>query len=282
MPVKPKYSRPVFQKLSRQLKKLESRPTSESVHKFRTYSRRVETLVLELVPKPGRNYKKLLKLLAKLRDKAGRERDLDVQIALLRNLKVPEVARQKAQLLAALGEERARRQAKLEAAFDKATVRELRKRLTRASDEIVISEGEPLKTALRLLAELPADHAPLTERMLHQFRITGKRVRYLAELGGKDPEARRVVELLKRMQDGIGDWHDWWKLTQRAERLFGDVQGSPLVAALRNITRAKFRQALDALAQARRELAAKKPLLVDAATGRKAPDRQPKAVAAVA
>jgi len=42
----------------------------------------------------------------------------------------------------------------------------------------------------------------------------------------------------------IGDWHDWLKLTEKAERLLGDVQQSALVAMLRNVTQAKFRQSV--------------------------------------
>jgi hypothetical protein len=59
------------------------------------------------------------------------------------------------------------------------------------------------------------------------------------------------------MQDVIGDWHDWLKLTQKAEDLIGDVRDSAMVAMLRNVTQAKFRQSLDAVADIRKELAGK-------------------------
>jgi hypothetical protein len=59
------------------------------------------------------------------------------------------------------------------------------------------------------------------------------------------------------MQDVIGDWHDWLKLTQKAEYLIGGVRDSVLVAMLRNVTQAKFRQSLDAVAEIRSELAGK-------------------------
>jgi len=275
MPVNQRQSRLVFEKLSRQLTKLCSKPAAQNVHKFRTYSRRVEALLIELVPNPGGNDKKVLKILADLRRKAGRERDVEIQMSALRNLKLPEAARHKAQLLAALGEERARRQKKLEAAFDTKSTRELRKRLKRAAADVKIANGQPLTAARRLLAELPSDHAPISEKVLHQYRMIGKRARYLAELAGRDPEARRVVEELKKMQDAIGDWHDWWKLTQRAEQMLGDVPRSPLVAALGNITRAKFRLAVDALVETRKTLSAGKPHPVS-------PVRKAKAASAVA
>ncbi len=97
--------RVVFQKLDRQLTKVARKLDPTSVHKFRTYSRRVEAL-LELNPEPSRNDRKLLKLLARLRKKAGRVRDLDVQISNLRSLKIAREVGQKSQLQRALAQER--------------------------------------------------------------------------------------------------------------------------------------------------------------------------------
>ena len=95
-----------FQKLNRQLSKLATKPAPENVHKFRTYGRRIEALLDALVAHPNRNDRKLLKMLARLRKKAGRVRDLDVQISSLRGLKVPHEAAQKSELIHALAEER--------------------------------------------------------------------------------------------------------------------------------------------------------------------------------
>lgn len=253
----------VFRKLSRQLSKLGAKPAPETVHKFRTIARRAEVLLDEANTKSSHNSKKLRKLLAGLRKKAGNMRDLDVQIALLRNLKIPESAKHKTQLLRTLSEERERREKKLATAFDKQTIRELRKRLERASGDFAMPATPPLHLAIAVLSPLAHDAMPLTEKTLHGYRIAGKRARYLAELDDKNPAARRLVEYLKRMQDVIGDWHDWLKLTQRAEELLGKEARSPLVAALRNITRAKFRQAGVALAEARSTLFEKRPVAVE-------------------
>ena len=53
------------------------------------------------------------------------------------------------------------------------------------------------------------------------------------------------------MQDRIGDWHDWLQLTARAQKLLGGPSDSALVAALRNITRAKYRLAVEGIKLAR-------------------------------
>jgi len=259
MPVDEAQSRAVFQKLSRQLSKLANKPAASNVHKFRTYSRRVEALVEALVASPKRKDKRLLRLLARLRNKVGKTRDLDVQIAALRSLKLPQEAGRKSQLLRVLADERSAREKKLEKAFDQQQVSQLRKRLKRCAVKVEVpnSTAELLDRAMRPVVQLGANQGPLTEKRVHQYRIAGKRARYLAEIAGDEPHAKQLVEQLKRMQDVIGDWHDWLKLTERAEDVFDGAQGSVLIAALRNITRAKYRQALEVLEETRTKLAEK-------------------------
>jgi CHAD domain-containing protein len=264
-----KSTRLLFEKLNRQLTKLAAKPAPNSVHRFRTSGRRLEVVLTELAPNPGRNGKKLLKLLARLRRKAGRVRDLDVQVALLRSLKMPEGARHKSQLLQALMEERIQKEKKVAQAFDKETVRELRTRLKRAASESDIRESEAWDQARSMLTKLERQTEPLTEKVLHQYRIVGKRARYLAELADKNPEAERLVDQLKIMQDALGEWHDWLKLTQRAANSFSGVSGSPLVSALRNLTRAKFRHAGMALTEARSAFSSKRPSAIEVASDRK-------------
>jgi len=89
MPIAPKRSRVVFQKLEQDLVKLSSKPRAESVHRFRTGTRRLQILLGELSHEVDKNQKKLLKLLGRIRKRAGKLRDLDVQLAALRSLKIP-------------------------------------------------------------------------------------------------------------------------------------------------------------------------------------------------
>lgn len=274
MPIDLKRSRLAFQRLGRELTRLAKNPAPESVHKFRTNSRRVEALFSEVATGLNRNDKKLLKLLSRLRKKAGRVRDLDVEIAALRSLKFPEGNGHKQQFVDALVQERTRRERKLAKAFERKAADEVRRRLKRAASEIDIPKNtEPLTLTLNKLAKLGRDHVTLTEKTLHQYRIIGKRARYIAELADYDEEAKRIVDQLKHMQDVIGDWHDWLKLTQRAEALFGGIRDSALVAMLRNVTQAKFRQSVDAVAETRAALSSKKPEPVQPvpATNRKPP-----------
>jgi len=252
-----------FRKLARQAAKAAEKPTPENVHKFRTSSRRVEVLVADLADHRSSNDKKLLKLLAQLRKKAGRVRDLDVQSAALRSLKIPQEPGRKSQLMRTLAEDRAKREKKLVKALDKKTLAEIRKRAKRTASSLEIpQDANPLMLARQKFGALEVDQGSITDKTLHQFRIAGKRARYIAELAGKNAEATGLVESFNHMQDVIGDWHDWMQLAARAEKMFGGVQDSALVAALRNITRAKFRQAVNTLTETRTALAGKKPVSV--------------------
>lgn len=242
-----------FQRLNRELGKLAKTPAPDRVHKFRTNSRRVEAVLSEIAPQLHKNDEKLLRLLSRLRKKAGRVRDLDVQIAALRDLKFPQANGHKSQLLDALVDERSKRERKLIKAFDHDTISQIRKRLKRSGRDLNIpANTDPVALTRAKLRQLASENAPLAEKTLHQYRIVGKRARYVAELAGPDDAAaQHVVDQLKHMQDVIGDWHDWWKLTRKAEELIGSVRDSALVAMLRNVTQAKYRQSLDAVAAIR-------------------------------
>src|SRR5947207_13828952 len=202
MPVDEAQSRAVFRKLNRQLSKLANKPAASNVHKFRTYSRRVEALVEALVANPKRKDKRLLKMLARLRKKAGRVRDLDVQIAALRSLKLPQEAERKSQLLRLLADERSAREKKLARAFDQQQVSQLRRRLKRCAVKVEVpnSTAELLDLAIRPVPQLGSNQGPLSEKRVHQYRIAGKRARCLAEVAGGDPQATALDAQPRPMQ----------------------------------------------------------------------------------
>jgi CHAD domain-containing protein len=240
-------SRLVFTRLNRYLGRLSKGFEPEDVHRFRTNSRRIEALIGQLAPET-KNKKKLLKLVSKLRKRAGKLRDVDVQIAYLKDLKIPDRQSHRAQLLESLAEEHVRRARKLAKAADPATLRELRKRLRREQNQIKLDGVDPLQLAVASLPRL--NQVPLTERTLHACRIAAKQARYLAELAGETPEAKEFVSQLKRVQDAIGEWHDTVRLKEKAGERFGSASESALVSMLQNISRARFRNASNALVAA--------------------------------
>jgi CHAD domain-containing protein len=290
----------LFKRLSQLLGQNATRSHPEAVHDLRTISRRVEALLDALSTEPDRNQRKLVRRLKRLRRRAGRVRDVDVQIIALRTLKIGRDAARKAQLARHLNDRRARRERKLQKALDPETVRDLRRRLTRVQKALLApppaprpaaaraaasaaptkppqkEEVQPVSLALRMFATVAKQQGAFTEATLHRFRNRSKRVRYVAEIAGDDPEAKRIVSQIKRMQDAIGDWHDWFTLTQTAQKLFAEPVDSALLAALRNVTRAKFMEATRNASGLKRSLvgraqaAAKAPAL-KAASPAKAP-----------
>jgi CHAD domain-containing protein len=234
----------VFDRMARQIGRVLKDPKPNAVHKFRTNSRRVETVVSNLAAENS-NSRKLLKKLSKLRRRAGRVRDLDVQIAFLKDLKIPDRQEHRAALLQKLSNDQAKQSKKFAKHFDPDLARKLRKRLQKAKAEIRLNGADPLKLAF---ARLPkAGAGTLNEKTLHACRILAKQSRYLAELAADSGDAKIFVQELKRAQDEIGRWHDILKLTERAEEMFGGVRDSSLVSALQNISHAHFRRAANAL-----------------------------------
>lgn len=255
MSTAPEPSRVIFQKLESDLIKLSSKPRAETVHRFRTGTRRLQILLGELSPELDRNEKKLLKLLGRIRKRAGKVRDLDVQLSALRSLKIPREPRRKTQLIHHLIDLRSQQEKKLHKELDKATLRDIRKRLRRAAKRFNPEIScDPLAVAKTMLIPFEREGAPLTEPVLHQYRILTKRARYAAEFASPSREAVRFIAEMKRIQDALGDWHDWLTLTQTAVEHLGDVRESPLVAELHNVTGAKFRHAVTVLSCTRGKL----------------------------
>jgi CHAD domain-containing protein len=62
-----------------------------------------------------------------------------------------------------------------------------------------------LEDYLRLMDALPH----LDRENLHDFRKGAKKARYVAESDDKDPAAEAMAKAIKRVQDAIGEWHDW-------------------------------------------------------------------------
>ena len=102
-----------------------------------------------------------------------------------------------------------------------------------------------------MLERIGREDPPVTEALLHQYRILSKRARYAAEFAESSTEAEQFIAGLKRIQDALGDWHDWLTLTQTASEHLGEVRESPLIAELHNVTGAKFRRAVAVLSQMR-------------------------------
>jgi CHAD domain-containing protein len=272
----------LFRKINRQLSRLDSQAQPDDIHHFRTAARRVEAVLELVLPEPDRNQRKLLKQLSKARRRAGRVRDLDVQMAALHGLKASEQPRTKAKIVQTLSEMRTKRNQRLLKSLDKETIRDLRRRLKRTEDRVTDRADVKLPIERRLFAFL-SQPDPTNEELLHQYRIEGKKIRYLAELGDGNPDNQLVIDELRRMQNALGEWHDWLTLNSTLLKLLPDLENSPLLSAVRNISKVKYREAVQAVANTKLALA-KKPATTTkpAAPKRTLSSAQPVAASAVA
>ena len=237
----------IFRRMELNLVRLAEDPNREAIHDFRTTSRRLETLLNLLLPTSDRNQQKLLKLLSRIRRRAGKIRDIDVQLAALRSFKVPLEPRRKTQLMHRLIDFRVQHEQKLAKLLKKNGVLEIKKRIRRASQSLPArSNRDPLVVANEML-RATSTAGPLNEEILHRDRIVVKRARYAAEFAARSAERDRFIAGLKQLQDALGSWHDWMTLTRTASQQLGDIEQSSLVAALHNVTRVKFRHAVAAL-----------------------------------
>jgi CHAD domain-containing protein len=269
-------SRLVFQKTERALLRLASGQSTESVHSFRTTSRRLQTLLEQLLPERDRNQKKLLKMLNRIRRRAGKVRDLDVQLAALRSLKVPQEPRRKTQLMHGLIELRGKQEKKLRKMLTKDVTRELRRRLKRGSKDFrPETSRDALSVARSMLREVVRPAGPVSEDVLHQYRTVVKRARYAAEFAPKSTEATQFITQVKSLQDAVGNWHDWLTLTRAAASRLGDVDQSSLVAALHNVTGGKFRHAVAALSSSLTPQSVVKPDPISPEPSRKVSTKSP-------
>jgi CHAD domain-containing protein len=260
----------LFRRLDILLSRTGAAPTPERVHQVRTTARRLEAILEIVYPEPTSRVARTLRGLKRLRRRAGAVRDLDVQAAALRTLKIGRETERKARLLSTLADARAAKEAQFQKAIHHKKVEKLQKRLQQTALEMaqasvppeqngqnwppVWIDFDPVSASLRMFARLARQTKAITADNIHLFRTRCKRIRYVGEMAGMSPESKRVVGLLKRVQDSIGDWHDWQTLTLTAEDLFSRSLDSALVSALRNISNAKFVEARAVATDARREL----------------------------
>ncbi len=223
----------------------------EAVHRVRTGSRRLQAMLESILREAGpsereagsaESFRKAarvwLRQLRKIRRAAGPVRDLDVQRKLLEGWMAGEEShplhRQAHELDAWLKDQRkdraqemqkqiskrrqplAERQTALVAAFPALRLKAVD---MRSADSLAI---DSFVRAADAMPRLDAEN-------LHDFRKATKKARYLAESGSDGLTS--VAKTLKRIQDAIGEWHDWLCLQQDACQALG--QDAPeLTAAL--------------------------------------------------
>lgn len=263
----------VARRLERTLAHCVAAPDVQAIHHARTGSRRLAAALDNLERKTDlgdamqRSAAKLRKLLKIVRHSAGKARDIDVHRELLRKLASAEatgaVATSDADLrqeIAALDAKLGRQREKAAGKFQKRAAK-WRDKLERKTGAVFNAAGETdhvsaeptaAELALESFAGVCREIPVLDAGTLHDFRKGAKHARYIAE-AGDDDQSRRTVKQLKRVQDGIGAWHDWLVLAAEARN---EAEGQEnrlvkLVAAKRDQA---FKSAVKTTAGVREEL----------------------------
>jgi CHAD domain-containing protein len=192
----------------------------ERVHKLRTTTRRVEAILSAVEVAKPRARRQLLRSLKKVRRAAGVVRDMDVLTGKAADVSVAKERNCQVKLLQYLGAKRQVKADELARAMKKHG-KEIRDELKRCEKEVkpllsakqgsrqVEEEAHASARALELSMELRR-FSKLGRANLHEYRKTGKQLRYVLQMAQAKDEA--LLEGLRDMQDAIGEWHDWEEL----------------------------------------------------------------------
>ena len=266
-------------------------PEVEAVHRLRTGARRVEAVleifghesgVQDLDKDAEKARRRWLRQLKKIRRAAGTVRDLDVHRELLAEnfLSSESAAKDLAVATTTAGREVYSPVALIDQvrALDQwlekrreETAQELRsvlhgraERLLQAEEQFFAAIVPPQAAAqhaqvsaarravedyLRLMDAMPF----LNKENLHDFRKGAKKVRYVAESDADDPSAKSFAKTVKRVQDAIGQWHDWMVLANEAQQALGE-EGLTLHAELEQRVQRAYDRALRVTAKTGRRV----------------------------
>ena len=240
----------------------------EAVHRVRTGSRRLQAMLEATLREAGpaahaleRPTRAWLRELKQIRRAAGAVRDLDVQRKLLENWVGEQIPKQDAapgssetsppEMQAEM------KQAEMLDAWLKGERKHLahgmQKQIRKRQQGLAKGQGA-LFTAMtrvplgRSIAPRSAEAVALEDFVrasdampllhaenLHDFRKATKKARYVAEVGAEGNSS--VAKALKRVQDAIGEWHDWVCLGEEAKAALGQDAPELTAAFTREIER---------------------------------------------
>ena len=198
------------------------RDRAEYIHDIRVASRRMQQVMNLLFPLPrtGKG-RKVVRSLRKVRRALGPCRNLDVNLDLIQeklDTAGSEIARDAwTQVRDATMERRAAEFSRARDALKQTDIVEFISRVMTFVDSVDGDENvekqlkQQTETAFNAWSDALASAQENSQgAQIHALRITGKRVRYsaelLAELG--EAEAKAVIKSFKALQDELGRWHD--------------------------------------------------------------------------
>ncbi len=238
------------------LRKVRRDPQPDQIHKLRVSTRRF-TAALEYGDlKPGKKQQAYLENLEDLRKKAGKVRDLDIQLELVNELPAPADHDDLRSLGAHLEKKRKRRASKLGELAGKLRHTRLLAHMEQMGQSAVSADRpehdgalSEAQARLNVLAQKNQKHSTFKAGRLHQLRIELKMVRYLAELAPESAEKEHLMRQLKSAQDALGKWHDWESLTITAKKFFADKKICAVLQEIRTLAESRRMEAVTAVSE---------------------------------
>lgn len=254
---KEEFDSPV-ERLLASIANLRQQPTSKGAHFYRTSLRRFEAWSDVFHPHEDPPQKQALKFLDKLRRATGKFRDAEVHLELLEKLGAGS-AQDKKKLEKELQSRQDRYRTKLDSLLRDPIVMSIWRTMRVLDEEPPQSTQPTISHPIKGMARLALNQyrafvqrrAELSPENLHRYRLECKRFRYTAELAGDSPAAKELVDTWKKVQDLIGDWHDYLTLTETAGKTLGD---SVVTSALISHRDAKYKEAVGEVAAAEAQL----------------------------
>ena len=247
-------------KLRKLLKDMNGLPKPDEVHDLRTNTRRIEAMFKALSTKGVKQTQRDLK---KLRRLAGKVRDRDVLLAYAFTLKIKGEEKCQAQLVEALTAKRRRQAQRLgnEVQQLRTGLRKELKQVGTRLDELAqqptnqsapsLEEDTPAANAAQLVLGL-AEPRQLNAQNLHSYRLQLKELRYVLTLADNNA-TQAFVDDLAKVQDAIGEWHDWSELAAIAAKVISHKKRCALETELKKVTATKLTDALQSAEALRKQ-----------------------------
>ena len=214
---------------------------SDAVHRVRTGSRRLQAMLEAMLREnatfaldhPARPW---LRQLKQIRRAAGPVRDLDVHRKLLEDLvgkgAAPDSDTNPLHKPAAMLDDWLKSERKHLARGMQKEIRKRQHGLAERQTAVLNAIGsvplESVRTGRSADAVALEDFVRAVDAMplldaenLHDFRKATKKARYVAESAAEKGPYSSVAKALKRVQDAIGEWHDWLCLFEEAGTALG-------------------------------------------------------------
>ena len=239
---------------------LRQQPTSKGAHFYRTSLRRFQAWSDLSHPHLDADQQQILKSLDRLRKATGKLRDSEIHLEILEGLG-RSLKTERSKLEKELKARRKSYRKKLKSILRDLDLNALSDTL-RVIDESAVQGSESssladsVKIALQEYRSFVRRRGPLSPENLHEYRLECKRFRYTAELAGKTLEGKVLIAAWKRVQDTIGEWHDYLMLSKMAKRVLSD---SRLHTTLLARMQKKYEESLRAIARCEEKLLGSTP-----------------------